>query len=56
MLRTREKRFPVQSGVVGVTLAKRVSEILAVCVAVAENNNVTKDCLFAISARLRPQT
>jgi hypothetical protein len=41
-LRTREKRCPVQSGVVGVTVAKAVSETLAVCVAVVVNINVLK--------------
>jgi hypothetical protein len=53
--RTREKRFPVQSGVVSVTAAKRLSEIVGVCVAAIVNSNVitklwtesgiTQDCL-----------
>jgi hypothetical protein len=40
--RTREKRFPAQSGVVGVSLAKVISETVGVCVAVIGNNNVKK--------------
>jgi hypothetical protein len=41
-LRTREKRFPVQSGVVGVNIAKAISVTALVCVAVIGNTNVTK--------------
>jgi hypothetical protein len=39
--RTREKRFPVESGVVGVTAAK-LSPTVGVCAAVIVNTNVTK--------------
>jgi hypothetical protein len=42
MRRTREKRFPVQSGVVGVVLAKAVSVTIGGCAAVIPNTNVTK--------------
>jgi hypothetical protein len=39
--RTREKRVPIQSGVVGLTAAK-LSPTVAVCVAVIGNMNVIK--------------
>jgi hypothetical protein len=41
ILRTREKRLPVQSGVVGVTFAKDGCVTASVCVAVTGNTNVT---------------
>jgi hypothetical protein len=55
MLPTREKRLPVQSGAVGITVAKAASGTGDICVAVIANPNVpkvwtadgnTKDCLI----------
>jgi hypothetical protein len=42
ILRTREKRRPVQSGVVRVNDAKVLSATVSACVAVIGNTNVTK--------------
>jgi hypothetical protein len=42
MWRPREKRVPIQSGVVGVTAAKEENATLAVCVELIEHPNVTK--------------
>jgi hypothetical protein len=44
ILRTREKRLPVQSGVVGVTAAKIARATVSACIAVIVNTNVIKAC------------
>jgi hypothetical protein len=46
ILRTREKRLPDLSGVVGVIVVKVASEAVGACVAVIVNPNVPKDWTF----------